>query len=192
MTMTDRLIAPDATREEIALGYTAAVLGATTAGLLAWRAGQSAVVIVVVALVGFDLFGGAVVNATASAKRWYHRPGRSSRHHLGFVAAHIQPFILALLVPGFGWWTAAATYGIVFLAAAAVSSSPGRILTPVAFTCAVFGIAVTTAVLTVPAFLLWFGPVLLVKLLLAHLLPEPGRQADDTSHEAGRSGPEAG
>ncbi|WP_327151810.1 hypothetical protein [Nocardia sp. NBC_01329] len=173
MTITDRLIAPDATGEEIALGYTAAVLGALTAGLLAWDASLSPVVTVVVALVGFDLFGGAVVNATASAKQWYHRSGRSSRHHLGFVAAHIQPFVLALMVPGFGWWTASAIYAIVFLAAVAVVLSPRRIRTPVAFAGAVFGVAVTSVLLEVPGFLLWFGPVLLIKLLLAHLLPQP-------------------
>lgn len=180
MTITDRLIAPDATRAEIALGYTAAASGAVTAGLMAWQAGQSPVVMAVVALVGFDLFGGAVVNATASAKLWYHRPGRSSRHHLGFVAAHVQPFVLALAVPGYGWWTAAAIYVMVLSAAVGVVSSPRRVRTSVAFAGAVFGVAVTVALLPVPGFLLWFGPVLFIKLLLAHLLPEPGPDNDGT------------
>ncbi|WP_433491302.1 hypothetical protein [Nocardia grenadensis] len=179
MTITERLIAPAATRAEIVLGYTAAALGAMTVGSVAWHAGGSVVVVGVIALVGFDMFGGAVVNATASAKRWYHRPGRSSRHHLGFVAAHVQPFILALIVPGFGWWTAAAIYAIVFLAAVAVAFSPRGIRTPVAFAGAVFGVVIIPSVFTVPAFLLWFAPVLLIKLLLAHLLPGPEPRDDD-------------
>ncbi|MFC4373187.1 hypothetical protein ACFO5K_03650 [Nocardia halotolerans] len=172
MTLTDRLIAPGATRSEAALCYSSAALGAATAGVLARD--ESALVIVVVALVGFDLFGGAVVNATAAAKRWFHRPGRGTRHHLAFVAVHVQPFLLALVVPGFGWVAAAAVYTIMLAAAVAVTSAPPHLRTPVAFAAAVFGVVITTAVLTVPAFLLWFGPVLLIKLLLAHLLPAAG------------------
>ncbi|MFD4441895.1 hypothetical protein ACFWPK_19180 [Nocardia sp. NPDC058519] len=181
MTITDRLIAPNATRSEATLCYSAAVTGGATAGLLAGYAGGSALVIAVVALVGFDLFGGAVVNATASAKRWFHRPGRDARHHLAFVAIHAQPFLLALVVPGFGWWTAAAIYGLVLAAAVVVTAVPHDLRTPVAFAATVFGTAITTAVLAVPTFLLWFGPVLLIKLLLAHLLPEPGTADDHLS-----------
>ncbi|MFJ2668437.1 hypothetical protein ACIO14_29250 [Nocardia fluminea] len=177
MTITDRLIAPNATRGEAALCYSAALAGAVTAGLQARHAGGSALVIVVVALVGFDLFGGAVVNATASAKRWFHRPGRDARHHLAFVAIHLQPFLLALMVPGFGWWTAAAIYGFVVAAALVVTATPHYLRTPVAFAATVFGVVLTTAVLAVPAFLLWFGPVLLIKLLLAHLLPDSAAAA---------------
>ncbi|MFD3746857.1 hypothetical protein [Nocardia sp. NPDC058633] len=174
MTITDRLIAPNATRSEAALCYTAAVVGAATAGLLAGRTGGSALMIAVVTLVGFDVFGGAVVNATASAKRWFHRPGREARHHLAFVAIHGQPFLLALVVPGFGWWTASAIYVIAVASAITVTSVPQHLRTPIAFAATVFGTAITVAVLAVPTFVLWFGPVLLIKLLLAHLLPEPG------------------
>ncbi|MFE1594780.1 hypothetical protein [Nocardia sp. NPDC058705] len=142
MTITDRLIAPNATRSEAALCYSAAAVGAVTAGLLAKN--SSVLVIVVVTLVGFDLFGGAVVNATASAKRWFHRPGRDARHHLAFVAIHVQPFLLALVVPGFGWWTAAAIYGFVLAAAVVVTSAPDALRTPIAFAATVFGVAITT------------------------------------------------
>ncbi|GGV69016.1 hypothetical protein GCM10010277_78920 [Streptomyces longisporoflavus] len=45
----------------------------------------------------------AAVSATTAAKHHFHRLRRSARHHLGFVAARIQPFLLALCVPGFGW-----------------------------------------------------------------------------------------
>lgn len=182
MTLTDRLIAPNATRGEAALCYSAAVVGAVTAVLLAGD--SSVLVIAVVALIGFDLFGGAVVNATASAKRWFHRPGRDARHHLAFVAIHGQPFLLALTVPGFGWWTASAIYGFVLAAAVAVTSAPRHLRTPIAFAATVFGAALTTVVLAVPAFLLWFGPVLLIKLLLAHLLPESGDPSPITPRPA--------
>ncbi|KAF0845150.1 hypothetical protein [Nocardia caishijiensis] len=175
MTVTDRLIAPGATRSEAALCYSSAVIGGLLAALLAGRAGGSALVVVVVALIGFDLFGGAVVNATASAKDWFHRPGRTARHHLTFVAVHGQPFVLALVVPGFGWWAAAAGYGIVLGAAVVVIAVPDSLRGPTAFATTVFGVAITTTMLAVPTFLLWFGPVLLIKLLLAHLQPGTAR-----------------
>lgn len=178
MTITDRLIAPGATRSEAALCYSVAAAGGAWAGLLAWPTGGSVLMVVVVTLIGFDLFGGAVVNSTASAKSWFHRPGRDGRHHLAFVAIHLQPFLLAAVVPGFGWSSAAVIYGFVVVAAVAVIRAPRRLRTPVAFAAAVLGSALTTAVLPVPTFLLWFGPVLLMKLLLAHLLPEPGVDTD--------------
>ncbi len=114
--INDQLVAPRASRGELLVAYTAAFAGSALATLLAADAGLSDLPLVVVAVVAFDLFGGAVVNATAAAKRWFHGPGRTWRHQLGFVLAHVQPFV--------------------------------------------------------PAAPAWFAPVLLVKLLLGHLLPE--------------------
>jgi hypothetical protein len=48
------------------------------------------------------------VDGDPAAKRRFHGPGRSPRRHLGFVVVHVQPFALALVVPGFGWTAAAA------------------------------------------------------------------------------------
>lgn len=183
MTITDRLIAPNATRAEVLIGFAAAFTGAAVALGLTLHARQPVLAVVVVTVVGFDLFGGAVVNATASAKRWYHRPGRTRRHHLAFVAVHIQPFVLALTVPGFPWLAAATMYAIALVAAVAVSVATAELRTPVAFLTAVFGIAAVTNLPAVPTFLAWFAPVLLVKLLLAHLLPEtPLAQSTPAAH----------
>ena len=40
-------------------------------------------------LIMFDLAGGLVANATSTTKRWYHRPGQTRKHHLGFVLPHL-------------------------------------------------------------------------------------------------------
>jgi hypothetical protein len=53
-----------------------------------------------------------------------------------------------------------------------VTATPHHLRTPVAFAATVSGVVLATAVLAVPTFLVWFGPVLLIKLLLAHLLPD--------------------
>ncbi|QVQ51563.1 hypothetical protein J4H86_22685 [Spiractinospora alimapuensis] len=172
MRIIDILIAPRATTGEIVVGFGAAFAGTALTLALALRSELPVVAIVVVGVVAFDLFGGAVVNATRSAKRWYHREGRTARHHLLFVACHIQPFLLALVIPGFSWITATTIYAATLVAAVLVTAAPPSLRRPLAFTLVVLGLTLLATVASVPPVVAWFGPVLLVKLLLAHLLPE--------------------
>ncbi|MFI6215347.1 hypothetical protein ACIBCD_25425 [Nocardia brasiliensis] len=174
-TLTDRLIAPNATHGEVTTAFAAAFAGAATAFALSLHADLAVWRAAIVAVVAFDMFGGAVVNATNSAKRWYHRPGRTAAHHLGFVAIHLQPFILAAVVPGFTWTSVLVVYALAMIGAVAVTISPDELRRPIAFGVTAFAIVGVTSVLTVPHALAWFAPVLLIKLLLAHLLPEGAR-----------------
>ncbi|WP_097243934.1 hypothetical protein [Nocardia amikacinitolerans] len=134
--------------------------------------------------IGFDLFGGATVNAMDAAKRWWHRPGQTPRHHVVFVAVHVQPFLVAWVVPGFGWWTALATYLTALAAAVVVLVAPASARRPMGFALTTVALAVILAVAHVPAAIAWFVPVLLIKPLLAHL------QAEDAA-ERFRGGLEA-
>ncbi|GAA5084171.1 hypothetical protein [Nocardia iowensis] len=176
MNLTDRLIAPHATRGEVTASFATAFVGAALAFGLALDAEWSWLCVAVVTFVAFDLFGGAVVNATTAAKRWFHRPGRTARHHLGFVAIHVQPFLLALVTPGFGWFTAAVIYALALSGAVLITVAPRDLRRPIAFGTTAVALTVATSILTTPNALTWFAPVLLIKLLLAHLLPE------DTDH----------
>jgi hypothetical protein len=169
--INDRLVAPRASQGELLVAYTTAVAGSALATVLAADAGVPALPLVVVAVVAFDLFGGAVVNATPAAKRRFHGPGRTRRHHLGFVVAHVQPFVLALVVPGFGWTAAAVVYGLVVVGAAVVLAAPEELRRPVAFAATVLAVAAVLVAVAVPTALAWVAPVLFVKLLLGHLLP---------------------
>ncbi|QLY31005.1 hypothetical protein H0264_00950 [Nocardia huaxiensis] len=169
LTLNERLIAPGATTGESLACYLTAAAGAIGAVLLALDAELPGLAVAVIALVAFDLCGGAVVNSTSAAKRHFHRPGRTRWHHLGFVAIHVQPFLLALVVPGFGWAAAGFVYALALGGAVAVLAAPVRLRKPVAFAW------VTLAMLApigLPAALVWVTPVLLIKLLLAHLQPE--------------------
>ena len=74
--INDQLVAPRASRGELLVAYATALAGVVLATALAADAGLSALPLVVVAVVAFDLFGGAVVNATAAAKR---RPAAATR-----------------------------------------------------------------------------------------------------------------
>ncbi|MFJ9112010.1 hypothetical protein [Streptomyces sp. NPDC102283] len=167
-----RLVAPDAERGERVGCYAGALAGTVFATVLALRAQHTWLPLIVIAVVAFDLFGGTVVNATRSAKRRFHRPGRTRRHHFAFVAAHVQPFALALLVPGFGWTSAGAVYGLTLAGAACVLVAPTDLRRPVAFAVSALAITAATTSVAVPGELAWFAPVLVIKLLLAHLLPE--------------------
>ncbi|GAB4585449.1 hypothetical protein [Nocardia sp. IFM 10818] len=167
-TLGDHLIAPDATRGEQLLCYGTALLGSAGAVALALRAELSVLAVAVIAVVAFDLCGGAVVNATASATRHFHRPGRAGRHHLTFVAIHVQPFLLALVVPDFGWLSAAALYALALLGAVFVLVVPAQLRLPAGFAFVTLALLIP---LGLPAVLAWVAPVLLIKLLLAHLQP---------------------
>ena len=170
------LVAPKATRSESLTVYTTALAGAALATVLMLSTDLPLMATVVVALLALDLFGGAVVNATRSAKRRFHGPDRSARHHLGFVAAHIQPFVLALVVPDFTWTVAAAVYAMALASATVIAITPAVLRRAIAFALTALGLLIVTSLLTAPGELTWFAPVLLVKLLLSHMLPEEAKE----------------
>ncbi|MFF8831869.1 hypothetical protein [Streptomyces sp. NPDC015131] len=167
-----QLVAPQADRGERIVCYAGALAGTVFAVTLALHSRYAVLPLTVVAVVAFDLFGGTVVNATRSAKRRFHRPGRTARHHFAFVAVHVQPFALALLVPGFGWAAAGVVYGVTLGGAAVVLAAPPDLRRPVAFAAAALAITAASTMAEIPRELAWFAPVLVIKLLLAHLLPE--------------------
>ncbi|GAB3209460.1 hypothetical protein ACQEU5_21000 [Marinactinospora thermotolerans] len=168
----DRLVGPGATGAEYLLCAFAVAAGTLFALVAGIRAGLPAIPLAVTALLAVDLYGGAVANATRAAKRHWHRPGRTARHHLAFVAAHLHPFVLAWAVPGVGWATATLVYGMIVAGALAVLIAPPALRRPVAFAAAVLVPVAVAALAPPPAELAWFAPVLAVKLLPGHLLAE--------------------
>lgn len=167
-----RLIAPGSTAGDRVVCYGGALAGSVLATVIGARAGLSGLPLAVIAFVAFDLYGGAAANATAAAKRRFHGPGRTWRQHLGFVAIHVQPFVVALVVPGFGWGAAAGVYALAVSGAAVVLAVPAASRRPAGFAVTALAITVAVTLLDVPRELGWFAPVLLIKLLLAHLQPE--------------------
>lgn len=171
--VNDWVVAPGASRGELAATYTAALAGSMFAAGLGLNAGFSTVTLIVIALVAFDVFGGAVANATPVVKRRFHGPGHGPMSHFAFVSTHVvQPAALAVVVPGFGWTAAATIYAMVLIGSIAVLVTPRALQRPVAVAMTVFGSTIALSALAVPVALLWFAPVLFIKLLLGHLLPE--------------------
>lgn len=162
------LMPPDATPAERGAGWGAALFGALLAAGIAAAHDESTLLIVVLAVIGFDLFGGVVVNVLASASARFHAGG--PRNRLMFVAGHLHLPALALITPGLSWPVAGALYAIQLAAAVLVEAVPAQLRRPVAYAVAAAVSTVAVSVLPVPAVVAWVAPVLAVKLLIGHLL----------------------
>ncbi|MEU9706923.1 hypothetical protein [Streptomyces sp. NPDC047981] len=174
----ERFMGPGKTRAESlvefgGVGVCAALL-AVGVGTTDLARGWSWVQLVVLALVGLDLLGGIVTNATNAAKRWYHRrsPG-ARRARLAFVAAHVLHLVVfgLVILGGDPAWILGNT-ALLVIGALLVEYAPLPVRRPVAM--AVYAAAVLVGLfwLTVPAALAWFGPLFHLKLLVCHLIPE--------------------
>ncbi|ASR34248.1 hypothetical protein BAY61_03735 [Prauserella marina] len=164
------LVAPGASPAELRLSYGAAVSGLAFAAALALANGLNVLQAGVLLVLGFDLVGGVVVNATTAASRRFHGAGSSRWRPILFVAAHGHLLVVAALFPGLSWPTAAALYLGTLASAVLVVLVPPHLRAPVAFAGAAALLILATALLSVPAELAWISPLLTVKLLLAHLL----------------------
>jgi hypothetical protein len=171
--LLDRLLGPGATRAEAALALGAGLALALAVPALAharglgWSAAQS----VVAGLLAFDLFGGVAVNASDAGRRFYHAPGRRTRDHLAFVAAHVLHVVVLAWLFRDGDWGYAALFSALLLASAAlILAAPAEVRRPAALL--IYAAIVFTAVtVTVPTpGMEWFIPVLFLKLLVAYLL----------------------
>lgn len=170
--LADRLIGPDATRAEWLLNGVPALVAAALAPLYAYalEPGWTLLQYLVAALLAFDIVGGVVTNATASGRRWYHRPQVGAKGQFGFVALHLLH--LALVSWLFLGWDAAwlvAAAGWLLFAALAVLGSPAYLRRPLAMLGCAVGLLLALLVLPQPIGLEWFLPLFYLKLLGSHL-----------------------
>jgi hypothetical protein len=171
--ISDVLTGPEASPGERALGWLAAAVAASAQLFWALRVGDwSAVQTLVAVLIAFDIGGGVVVNATRSAKRWWHRPGRSQRRQFGFFVAHAHPFVVAALWPDFSWTSAFTLYTVMLLMALTVMAAPDLLKRPLSFGLGAAGIVLVVTSMQMPAGLAWLPVLYLIKLVMAHAVPE--------------------
>jgi len=99
----DKFVGPGATTAEIVIGLGGSIVAPVAVVLYAFlnHLGWSLIQYVVIALLASDIVGGLAVDATSTAKRWYHREGQGPRQLLGKVAIHlIHIFLVAWLFRG--------------------------------------------------------------------------------------------
>jgi hypothetical protein len=171
----DKFIGPGATRAEVALILGAAVFAALASPLyalshgLTWTLGQHLVALLLAA----DLAGGVVANAAAPAKRWYHRPGHGHRQRLLFVSVHaIYIFLVAWLFHNLDWAYFAGYTAYLLGAAWLVERAPRSLRRPGAYALTMGAVLLNSLGLPPAPGLGWFVPLLFIKLLLGHLLPD--------------------
>ena len=128
---------------------------------------------IVFLLMAFDLSGGILTNATATAKRWYHRPGQRFIDHFGFVTVHgIHLVVIAWLFRDGDWWFAAVYYGYLLLGTAVILRTPLHLKRPMALLIYSGSLLLNSSYILPTAGLGWLIPFFFLKLLVAHLLPE--------------------
>ncbi|UMG94399.1 hypothetical protein [Nocardioides sp. TF02-7] len=122
-----------------------------------------------------------VANSLEPAKRLYHQRAASGasvvervvRNHVAFSALHLHPFLVAALFPGAGWAWAAGWYVAAVLGVGLVVVLPLHLKRPAAMGLATLAVLVAAVPGGLgPEAIGWLGPVLVLKLVVAHAVPE--------------------
>ncbi|MEV0584445.1 hypothetical protein [Nonomuraea sp. NPDC050310] len=134
----------------------------------------------VTVVIGLDLVGGVMTNATNAAKRWYHH--KPARARLGFVAAHLvylAAMAFVVLDAAWGWFLA--NSALLLAGALLIESVRLEAKRPAAMASYMAAVLVNLTVLPVPEALDWFTVLFFLKLLVCYLVPEaPMRSAPVT------------
>jgi hypothetical protein len=171
----DKIVGPGQTRTEFLIILITSGLAGLAAPFYAQLTGLgwTTVQLIVAGLIAFDLTGGVVTNATASAKRWYHRPGQGWLQHLGFIAIHaLHIFLVAWLFRN-GDWVYSFIYYTYLLAASLVITRVHLYLQrPIALLLFIGVFLINIYALPPVKGLEWFIPIFFLKLLVSHLIKE--------------------
>ena len=170
----DRLVGPGMTRGETALVLGVSLIGTVLTALHLWSLGLSPLLILIGALIAFDVIGGAVCNMTETTKRWFHRAGQTAKDHLGFIGLHLLHIALvAWLFRGDGFDLAfmAVIGAWLLISAALVLKTDDVLKQPLAVTMYVGALGFTLYLLGSTPGLEWFVPLLFIKLLMGHAIP---------------------
>lgn len=171
----DRFTGPGATRAELVLQFLPPLIAAILAPAYAisqeldwspWQLGLAA-------LLALDLLGGVLTNATATAKRWYHRPGQGFTEHFSFVLVHLLHIAaVAWLFRGGDGVFFLGVSGYLMVGAIAILRAPLYLQRPIAL--GLYGLVLLgDRYIFVPTEgLEWFLSFFFLKLFVSHLVFE--------------------
>ena len=170
----DRFVGPGMSKGENALLLGSTFVGGALVALHLSTLGLAWPLVLLGALIGADVIGGAVCNMTETTKRWYHRPEQRPRDHLGFIALHITHVVIvawAFRGEGFDAIFAAAIGGWLLASALLVLYAPVALRSPLATTLLAVALGLSLYALGPTPGLEWFVPLLFIKLLIGHVVP---------------------
>ncbi len=173
----DEFMGPGATRAEEVLQIGGMLLISALIGLYWWlnweRLNWTAVQTIVTAIFLLDLTGGIVVNASSSAKRWYHRESYLLRQHMTFIGAHgVHLLAFAILFDAYGVDFVLVNYGFLIGATLLLWFVPLYLQRPLGFLLYTLALLMSLYLFTHPAGMEWFLPLFYLKLILSHALKE--------------------
>lgn len=177
----DWLFGTGATRSERSLVWLTVLAGLAAVVAVArvtgsdWAWWQWALVVVLV----LDVVGGVAANSLGSAKRLYAQEPASADplrrrfalNHVLFAAAHVHLFVVVAAFDLGRWTWAAYWYAVCVVGVAMVRACPVYLQRPVSAG-ALTAALVVGSVIEGPVGLTWLGPVLMVKLAVAHSVTE--------------------
>jgi hypothetical protein len=120
-------------------------------------------------LLAFDIVGGIAANATPAATRQFHS-GPQKYGPLLFATAHIQPFLVAGLLPNFSWSAAAGLYVSAVVCVLVVTESRGDLKRAVSLALCGCAVGAHFLIWHSPGWE-WLAPALLIKLVASHSVP---------------------
>lgn len=173
----DRFVGPGMSKGENALLFGSTLVGAALVALHLSALGLSWPLVLLGALIGADVIGGAVCNMTETTKRWYHRPEHRPRDHLKFIALHVLHIVVvawAFRGEGFDAIYAFTIGGWLFASAITVLFAPAALRSPLATTLFAVALGLSLYALGPTPGFEWFVPLLFVKLLIGHAVPLRG------------------
>ncbi len=172
-----------ATRAEQTLTLVAGIVGTAVvlaASILRFGDSWSLLAYVIVGVIALDVLGGIVANALNAAKRDHHGPpppnapgaGRILRNPVLFSALHVQPIILALVVPPHAWGWGVGWYLAVLVAVIVVVRVPLPLQRPASFAIGMLTAVSALTVIPAPPGLEWVPAAMVLKLVMAHAVRE--------------------
>lgn len=181
-TTLRRTVFPRRTANETAVCVTGTAVVIALLAAYIQRAGgwhdRSAPQIAALALIIFDLIFGMFIISTATAKRWYHRPGvDAGRFRVIFVLSHLSYLIVAAAMFNTGWMWALVNAVILVSAAALIEAVPVDLKGIAAIGLTLTAVLVNLIWLPLPASLAWLPVLLFVKILACFLVPAHATQA---------------
>ncbi|WP_088239746.1 hypothetical protein [Calothrix rhizosoleniae] len=180
--LLDRIAGPKATTAELLIQFIPPAIFAMVAPIYAqnlpldWTLGQLGLI----SLLGFDLIGGILTNATSSAKRWFHRREQTWQNHLVFVSIHlVHIFLVALLFRNSDW-------SFFWIVSSYLIGSSILILRIPLYLQRSLALGLYSLALLGNLYLFdptpgldWFLPLFFLKLLVSHLLNETPYQPNE-------------
>jgi len=179
---TDLAVGTQATITEKILGWASGFIGVVIITFFYWKNDFNWEIwqYIVVAIIAYDVVGGAVANSLNSCKRFYHSSVQTfepnyvklAKNHLFFSVIHIHPLIVSLIFPAHSLFYGLFWYLILQISVLTVTKTPLYLQRPVSMLIIVTALLINDYFVSSPTGLEWLIPVLFIKIVYGHSVQE--------------------